>query len=635
MKHELSANQTTFSFTVKNAAAAFSMPGFAMKNLTPVLKLDGKDVPVKRWEIMDSSPKSIEAKGSAAAAELEWKALLTRDGAVRLQLKARLKKAYKDVELYYFAGQTLEGTHVLNQTGSTGGIPLTKGTDTDFTGSLFFALTCGGRQLCLSYPMQCGHVPEFFGHAGNGAVTDFKTGSVLHNYSGKIIVLEPLTIRAGDGFQILDVYGDENRKTEKEQKVEPAGWNSWDYYRWTITEDEVLANARFIANDPVLSKYVKKFTIDDGWQYAYGEWDANPYFPHGMKYLAKELKKMKFEPGLWICPMICEPHSMMAQLDGELFFRSEAGHPCCMYNCMNRMGMVLDPTNKKVQDHIENLIRKYTDMGYMHFKLDFLMYIMKAVRSCHPSVPRGHYIREVIAAARRGAAGRARILGCGFPLYGGDIVDSCRISSDIHARWGSIKSNERAIAAHYWMNNKLFRNDPDFALCRALDTSDDPEINRLQPCWIMIPPDCAEKDHPLATFRQVDVTRQQSEILLSLVIVSGGIVNLSDKMMLLNESGLDLARRTVSAEVGGTGIPLDLFDAENPRFWLQKISGGHRVLMINWSEDREQELVVDLDSFDIKASSAVNFWNDKKLKIVKGHLSAVLPPRSCLFAVVK
>jgi len=252
-----------------------------------------------------------------------------------------------------------------------------------------------------------------------------------------------LTIRSGNGFQILDVYADENRTDKKEIPQEPAGWNSWDYYRWTITEEEALANAEFIAKDPVLSKYVKKFTIDDGWQYAYGEWNANPYFPHGMKYLADELKKLGFEPGLWICPMILEPHSMKAQLDGDLCFLSEEGFPCEGFNCMNRIGMVLDPTIKQVQDYIEQTIRRYADMGYMHFKLDFLASVMHAKRSVNPSVPRGHYIRDIIAAARRGAAGRARILGCGFPLIGGDIVDSCRVSGDIHARWSSIKNNER------------------------------------------------------------------------------------------------------------------------------------------------------------------------------------------------
>ena len=138
-----------------------------------------------------------------------------------------------------------------------------------------------------------------------------------------------------------------------------AGWNSWDYYRWTITEEEVLKNAEFIAKDPVLSRHVKRIIVDDGWQYCYGEWEANSYFPSGMEYLAKELTKMGFEPGLWFAPAIAEPHSRIAQLDYDMLARSAGGQPCLAYECMRRFGFVLDPTVKKTEEFIN---REFTDI---------------------------------------------------------------------------------------------------------------------------------------------------------------------------------------------------------------------------------------------------------------------------------
>ena len=61
-----------------------------------------------------------------------------------------------------------------------------------------------------------------------------------------------------------------------------------------------------------------------------------------------------------------------------------------------------------------------------------------------------------------------------------------------------------------------------------------------------------------------EIRRPQMEVLLSIALAAGGAVNLSDRMSRLNESGLDLARRTVAAESGEAAIPLDLFASEIP-----------------------------------------------------------------------
>ena len=109
-------------------------------------------------------------------------------------------------------------------------------------------------------------------------------------------------------------------------------------------------------------------------------------------------------------------------------------------------------------------------------------------------------------------------------------------------------------------------------------------------------------------------------------------MNLSDKMTRLNESGLDLARRIVSAESGETGIPLDLFRSERPSCWYQKLKRGYRVLLINWSDDSALR-EVELAPLGITASSAVNFWTDEILPVERNCFRAELPPRSCLLGV--
>ena len=45
-----------------------------------------------------------------------------------------------------------------------------------------------------------------------------------------------------------------------------CGWNSWDYYRWTVTEEEVLRNAEFIASAPCLMLALAGDDAVDRWR---------------------------------------------------------------------------------------------------------------------------------------------------------------------------------------------------------------------------------------------------------------------------------------------------------------------------------------------------------------------------------
>lgn len=112
---------------------------------------------------------------------------------------------------------------------------------------------------------------------------------------------------------------------------------------------------------------------------------------------------------------------------------------------------------------------------------------------------------------------------------------------------------------------------------------------------------------------------------LSLVLITGGAVNLSDNMLLLDEHGLDLARKTVSAESGYACRPLDMFEHELPVYWTQKLKKGGRALVINWT-DRTQELLLDWKKLAPGVSELRNFWNGK---IEKCSDRIALTPHSC------
>lgn len=144
--------------------------------------------------------------------------------------------------------------------------------------------------------------------------------------------------------------------------------------------------------------------------------------------------------------------------------------------------------------------------------------------------------------------------------------------------------------------------------------------------WPFVTPD--QTYNPERNFEQATMNRSELEILLSLVLAAAGAVNLSDKMTLLNEQGLFLARKVVSAESGEAARPIDLFSAARPARFLQKLKSGWRVLLVNWGETAEQ-VSFDLTAHGVRAASATDFWAEKPVSISSGRLEFELAPHSC------
>ncbi len=437
-----------------------------------------------------------------------------------------------------------------------------------------------------------------------------------------------------DGYKALCDYGDLQVTEPLPKEPQPIGWNSWDYYRWTITEEEVLKNAEFMAADPVLSKYIKRIIVDDGWQYCYGEWDANPLFPSGMPALASNLRKMGFTPGLWIAPLIAEPHSRIAQWDTDMLAMSEGGDPCIAYECMKRFGFILDPTVEKCQKFWHDLFTRYAGYGYGYFKIDFLMPLFNAPRFHDNTVPRGELMRKVITPITNAVRGRAEILGCGYAYEAGcDMIKMVRAGGDIHATWNNAKHNAVSVAARSWASNRLWVTDPDFCVCRGPETVNDPDRGRLQCLYIAVNPDTESRyawgNTPWSEGFD-SILAKEAECLLAIALINGGAINLSDKVYRLNDRGLDLVRRTVSAERGFAGIPLDLFESNIASKWIQKTPSGFRVLVVNWT-DETKEFSLDYGKLGYNASEARNFWTDERVIFRGNVVRTVLSPHTCGF----
>ncbi len=352
-------------------------------------------------------------------------------------------------------------SHVLCHGRSMGGcqlLPLGQGTPrTEFESHFQCMLTCDShRRLHLSHPLMQQHPSSVRGLADEGGVHELRVPTRMEFPTPGCLQSESLTLlETRHGFAAMTAWADSQQVSPLPDTPQPAGWNSWDYYRWTITEDEVLANADFIASDPVLSRHVKRIIVDDGWQYCHGEWEANSLFPSGMASLAQKLRGMGFIPGLWFAPTIAEPHSRIAQWHTHMLARAESDKPCICFDCMRRYGFSLDPTREDVKQWLYDLFDRYASMGYGYFKLDFLRTTLKA-RRFHRNVPRGTMMREIVTPIAAAVEGRADLLGCNYSYDGGnDLVRMVRAGSDIHATWGETKRNVVALAARFWAGNRL------------------------------------------------------------------------------------------------------------------------------------------------------------------------------------
>ncbi|MDD2708620.1 MAG: alpha-galactosidase [Verrucomicrobiae bacterium] len=595
-----------------------------------------------RWKRERGSAKNFKCENKFGKWSLQFVIVTQPEGpTLRIFLRGRIKKNLPKLTLAPLCVRRLPADHVLEHGRAGGHCHLTLARllkqKRPFRGGFQHILTYRGKSLQISNPQMQNHLTWITGSIHGNSTVDLKVETESGDaVRGQKICAEMVSLRvSSNGHDLMRSWAAENVEVKKNPAPMKAGWNSWDYYRWTVTEEDVLKNAEFIASDPVLSRHVRRIIVDDGWQYCYGEWEANSLFPSGMERLARKLRTMKFEAGLWIAPSIVEPQARIAQIQTEMLAKGESGLPCLSFSCMERHGFVLDPTVPKVQKHLFKIFRRYVSFGYSHFKLDFLRQTLGAPRFANPAVPRGKIIRTLLDPIRRATAAHATIMGCNYPFEAGNAcVDEVRISSDILANWDAVRENSVSIASRFWSNGIFWRNDPDFVLCRGLETASDPDQFNLKPLLVLVKP--ASKDVP-ATYGQSLVGNRENEVkvLLSMALISGGMVNLSDNLPRLNRKGLQLARKVVAAENGKAGIPLDLFRSEHPSCWLQELGNRRaRILLINW-KDSPQRLGMDL----IKQGfgnhlRATDFWTGKPVKILHGKIQSTLPPRSCLLTEV-
>jgi alpha-galactosidase len=205
----------------------------------------------------------------------------------------------------------------------------------------------------------------------------------------------------------------------------PRVWCSWySLYGWV--NERVVLNAL----DDFEDRPFDVFQIDDGWQLAHGDWEANSKFPAGMRSLAEKISATGRTPGLWLAPFMISPDSQLAEDHPDWLLRDDNGNLIHTGITFSGNPVGLDVTHPAVLDWLDQLIHKVRSWGYGYLKLDFL-YIGGLIGKRFRDMPREAAYRNALQVIRE-AAGDAYLLACGAPILPSlGLCDGIRVGPDV------------------------------------------------------------------------------------------------------------------------------------------------------------------------------------------------------------
>lgn len=413
-------------------------------------------------------------------------------------------------------------------------------------------------------------------------------------------------------------------KTVKTRFPKPvSGWCSWYHFYQGVDEAKVLANARVVAEKlkPFGAEYIQ---VDDGWQgkgFGGGEnrdWlTISPKFPHGMRFVASEIRKLGLKAGLWLIPQGQSNVEYVKANRGAFLWTEEGSSPFCKLDEKGRVkeaawqgAFIVDPTSSEGLALIRSLMRKLAeDWGFDYFKIDGQPTINEFYRRHRrlfrdPGRDPDEAYRDTLRAVREAIGPGRFLLGCyGIPLSGIGIMDGSRTGGDVSASWGGFQPALRATMRWYFLHNVCWYCDPD--------------------CLLVRPP----------------LTLDQARAWATLYAITGQHLMASDDLTTLPPERMAILQKVFpNLDIR----PVDLYPYKGrPRVWDLKVSKGGEtydvVAVFNWRYDF-QPLTVKFPELGLPGSvkfDVFEFWTWRYVGRVEGGFSFSLPPTSARVFIVK
>lgn len=404
----------------------------------------------------------------------------------------------------------------------------------------------------------------------------------------------------------------------------PAKWNHWYHFFENITEDLFLANLQAIdrIQDTIPFRTVQ---LDDGYQSAWGDWDTcNPKFPHGLGYLAEQVRQKGYTPGHWLAPFVVDPRSRLAQQHPDWLVKDEKGRPLRSGFFTHFFGYALDASHPAVLEHLRVLMDKIAHQwGFGFIKTDFVYAgALPGVRH-NPNLTRAQVFRQGMQAIRQGIGEETFLLGCGCPFGPAiGIVDAMRVGPDTAPAWypylwnmswaGPLIREERSVAS--------LRNNIRHTL----------GLSALHRRWWWNDPDCL-------MVRDQDTHLTEDEVIssLSLIGLSGGLLINSDDLTRLSPQRQQLVSLLTPILSPGAR-PLDWLEREMPEIYDLPINqpwgDWHVVAIFNW-QDRPAAPRLAVERLGFKPDEDLHvfdFWR-RSYRLHQGAAIPLgeIPPHGC------
>jgi alpha-galactosidase len=272
-----------------------------------------------------------------------------------------------------------------------------------------------------------------------------------------------------------ELLGERFGKTQR--KSAPKVWCSW-YSLYTAIDELVLTN---VFND-LKNLPFDVLQVDDGWQIAIGDWEANNKFPSGIAALADKIKITGRKAGLWLAPLIAVKSSKLFRNHSEWFLKDQNQKFVSAGFNWGEQLYAIDTTHPEALFWLSGLMKQVRQWGFDYVKLDFL-YGGALPGKRKFDVPREVAYRNGMKVIREALGKDAFFLACGAPILPSlGLCDALRIGPDVAGEWENArdavllynptipgtKNAIRTTVHRLWLS-PLVHTDPDVVYFRSRD----------------------------------------------------------------------------------------------------------------------------------------------------------------------
>jgi len=229
-----------------------------------------------------------------------------------------------------------------------------------------------------SYEIDCEGTTEFTKENSlRNAVPENQVELSATVIPGQQITSERLLLGLGADYHTqLDTYASIIKQIHhaRVSAAAPMGWWSWTAYYSAITQDLVVTNAEWLANN--LKSFGYNFLlVDEGYSIERGDYlTPNPQrFPDGMERLEKKVSGLGLLPAVWTAPFEVSDKSWVFLNHPEWLVHNTAGKPILLGNILTDHLYVLDSTHPGAQEYLRKTYSTMVDKwGMRLIKLDFM-----------------------------------------------------------------------------------------------------------------------------------------------------------------------------------------------------------------------------------------------------------------------